>query len=314
MRRVLSDPLLAIGLLAILSAQTPISQFDVVSIKPSSPSAKPVQPPTISGDRLIMRNQPIRRLVWFAYEPIEGGEIVGGPAWMHRDVNFDIEAKGTAPINIPQAKAMARQLLADRFQLRAHYEKQERPVLALMLLKPDSGLPKGLVRSSFDCEPLIARMRTELLDPTSFQIPKGSNGAPVCMTTAGNTVASGAATMDELATRLTRPGQPKVVNKTSLEGRYEFRLQYSPSIPANATGDEPPPLATALQQQACEEAGDDEEDRHPEHVDDEERDGQRRARGAIQQRPHVKAWEIRHCRVQHDTADEREAPYRVERV
>jgi Protein of unknown function (DUF3738). len=240
---------LAIGLLAILSAQTPISQFDVVSIKPSSPSAKPVQPPTISGDRLIMRNQPIRRLVWFAYEPIEGGEIVGGPAWMHRDVNFDIEAKGTAPINIPQAKAMARQLLADRFQLRAHYEKQERPVLALMLLKPDSGLPKGLVRSSFDCEPLIARMRTELLDPTSFQIPKGSNGAPVCMTTAGNTVASGAATMDELATRLTRPGQPKVVNKTSLEGRYEFRLQYSPSIPANATGDEPPPLATALQQQ-----------------------------------------------------------------
>jgi len=55
--------------------------------------------------------------------------------------------------------------------------------------------------------------------------------------------------MDELATRLTRPGQPKVVNKTSLEGRYEFRLQYSPSIPANATGDEPPPLATALQQQ-----------------------------------------------------------------
>ena len=118
-------------------------------------------------------------------------------------------------------------------------------MLALMLLKPDSGLPKGLVRSSFDCEPLIARMRTELLDPTSFQIPKGSNGAPVCMTTAGNTVASGAATMDELATRLTRPGQPKVVNKTSLEGRYEFRLQYSPSIPANATGDEPPPLATA---------------------------------------------------------------------
>ena len=57
--------------------------------------------------------------------------------------------------------------------------------------------------------------------------------------------------------------------------------------PQAAVADERP-HATALDEQAREETGDEEEQGHPEHVDDEEGDAERGARGAVEQRPDVK--------------------------
>jgi uncharacterized protein (TIGR03435 family) len=53
-----------------------------------------------------------------------------------------------------------------------------------------------------------------------------------------------------LVPMLRRPGEPPVVNRTGLEGTYDFTLEYAQETPNADTSAPPAPiLATAIQQQ-----------------------------------------------------------------
>lgn len=127
------NAMLALFMAVVL--QTP--QFEVISIKPraGTPGGAMIEmPPT---GRVNFVNANLRTLLRVAYR-LQDYQIVGGPDWLDRD-RFDIQAKPSAdyqpqpttgcfgpdcplsPVNL-----MVQGLLADRFQLKAHFEKRER--------------------------------------------------------------------------------------------------------------------------------------------------------------------------------------------
>src|SRR5437879_4918614 len=89
----------AAGLIACLLAaataafcQPPPPQFEVASIKPSSPNAARNGSGSNSGKgRLVFTNSSLKRCIMGAYG-VGQNEIVGGPDWLDQDL-FDIQAK-----------------------------------------------------------------------------------------------------------------------------------------------------------------------------------------------------------------------------
>jgi uncharacterized protein (TIGR03435 family) len=61
-------------------------------------------------------------------------QLEGGPAWFKSD-RWDIEGKAAGPANSREMSVMMRALLADRFQLRFHFETKQRPVYHLTVAK-----------------------------------------------------------------------------------------------------------------------------------------------------------------------------------
>jgi len=174
------------------------------------------------------------------------------------DQNFDVEAVSETPLTPERAKLLVRQLLADRFQLRVHRETQERTVFALVLVKPEAGVPKPLVRSTFDCETYDRQMRERLTAlpavPTEAEVKaltsslpattRAANGSPVCRITSAPNMVSGGVTMATLAERLSTD-EALVLDRTGLKGAYEFTLRYLPERMRRASSVGPPLLGDA---------------------------------------------------------------------
>ena len=170
--------------------------------------------------------------------------IVGGPKWIGT-ARFDLDAKpddqtASAFVKIPIKKqlpteqAMVRALLANRFKLRLHHETRVIPVLVLV---PAHGGPKLTPSAVADSD-----------DPFGPDGPPGNWKAEgVSM----EGLASGLSALSDVNSRI-------VVDKTGLKGRFDFKLKWTPDIPAAdqagvANGVDPDPsspsLLTALEEQ-----------------------------------------------------------------
>lgn len=122
----------------------------------------------------------LRGLIINAYGVIGGrvkGMIVGGPAWMASqafDVQVKVDAATTERWNkLPQQpvdeerRALLRELLAERFQLKLHCELREMPVFVLTVAKNGSKLrPAGRRNESFRRD---IKEPNRLLWPRPFQ-------------------------------------------------------------------------------------------------------------------------------------------------
>ena len=65
---------------------------------------------------------------------IKDYQLEGAPGWIKSD-RWDIEGKAASPASTPEMYVMMKALLADRFQLRFHYETKQRPVYHLTVAK-----------------------------------------------------------------------------------------------------------------------------------------------------------------------------------
>jgi len=168
--------------------------------------------------RIMFENMPLQRLIAQAYRvsPFQ----VSGPAWLQAE-HFDIvatyppEAPGTA------RQQMLRTLLEDRFKLAVHRDSKEMPGYALVpaksgfKLKPSAGDGNDTHHTGGRIESLEAKNTTM-------------------------------ATLAQLLARYT--GQP-VVDKTGIEGAYDFQLRWSREEQNSEPGpDAPPSIFTALQE------------------------------------------------------------------
>jgi Protein of unknown function (DUF3738) len=121
-----------------IAAQIPSApkpSFAVVSIKANKSGNRIVLPTASPGGRFSATNVWLRSLLQFAYQPRNGSltrnQIVGGPSWMDTD-QFDIEAKGEADAGVippEEMQLMVRSMLEHRFQLKAHVENRELPIV-----------------------------------------------------------------------------------------------------------------------------------------------------------------------------------------
>jgi len=207
--------------------------FEVATIKPSIPD-RPGKLFTVKGRQVITINTTLNDLITFAYG-LHARQITGGQPWMETD-KYDVTGQPEAQ-GIPserQLRAMIQSLLADRFKLAFHRETRELPAYVIVvasgghkLTKNDSN-PNGLPGLFF----------------------RGLGVLPVT----NATLTDFAGVMQTAV--LDRP----VVDKTGLQGRYDFTIRWTPDEsqfaglgvrvpPASGDPDAPPGLFTAFQEQ-----------------------------------------------------------------
>lgn len=185
-------------------AQEP-PRFEVASIKPSQGGrgAQPIP----GGLRYAASGVTLKRLVMDAYR-VKFEQVIGGPAWVAAD-HFDVNAKAERPSTAEELRIMLQNLLAERFHLQFHRTMKEGPVYVLGV---DAGGPKLTATAGGDT---VMQPRQE----QPFHIHWTAH----------------AVSMDYLAWRL--PLDRPVLNRTALEGSYDFELAYTAAVPPELAGE-----------------------------------------------------------------------------
>lgn len=208
-------------------------EFDVVSVKPNHTGA--VQSYIGSNpmsDSLSITNMPPEVIIQWAFGIFLDDQIVGLPEWTRQE-RYDVQAKVsdadvaayrkvTDPI---QRAPMLQKILIDRFGMKFHYETRELSVYALMIGKNGSHLT--------EIQPAIG--------------PNGMKDGGGRQRGRGRYVSMGQPMkpfIHELTVQLKTP----VVDRTGLNGFYNYTLRWSPDD-GTASEDDAPSLFTAVQEQ-----------------------------------------------------------------
>jgi uncharacterized protein (TIGR03435 family) len=128
-------------------------RFEVASVKPTAGGQVNVggQMWTSAGARITpggafeATNATLGSIIRLAYG-LRDFQTVGAPEWVDID-RFDIQARGPQGAAESDAPRRLQSLLAERFALRVHREKRDRPIYALVLARADGSLGPRLRQS-----------------------------------------------------------------------------------------------------------------------------------------------------------------------
>jgi uncharacterized protein (TIGR03435 family) len=211
-------------------------KFDIASIKPNKSDDARGSIGAQPGGRFLAINMPVRDLVSFAYQ-VQTHGVVGGPEWLTSD-RFDIVATAEAgiPVVPPSAggppstmQLMMRALLADRFGLSVHNETREMPIYNMVIASGDGALGNKLRRSSADCREVVPTRAGTPQPPNQAQRATcGMRLGPGMMSAEGRSAT-------QLANTLGQFVQRPVVNRTGLEGLFDFDLLWAYEAPIDAS-------------------------------------------------------------------------------
>ncbi len=197
-------------------------EFEVASIKPSRPDAHSSNLNFRPG-HLITENLNLRFVLQYAYGLSSGSndQMPGGPSWLE-SARFDIDATESEGL-AKQLEAMpteersrvqremVQRLLAERFQLKIHRETRQLPVDALEVAKGGSKMKPTAAAAMADAS---APPRWGGLRHDGRGHIEG-RGATMEMFTG-------------MLAMLPEVGGRLVVDRTELQGRYDFVLQWTP--------------------------------------------------------------------------------------
>ena len=213
---------LLISALAGLLAGQPSPHFEVASIRPS---ADPVPGQTGAGVQITqsqvrVNGLPLKTYLSIAYR-MQTHQVTG-PAWLGT-TRFDIMATMPQGVNPQQLPEMFQTLLADRFKLQSHREMRETAVFAL-----------EVVKDRFTLEPVPADRDVTTTAAFSAGASASNRGVGVDLgrgssyTFSDNRLQARKLMMGMLAQTLTNwVGRP-VVDRTNLEGFYDFTVELTP--------------------------------------------------------------------------------------
>ncbi|HEX2663074.1 MAG TPA: TIGR03435 family protein [Candidatus Acidoferrum sp.] len=234
----------------------PSYEYEVASIKPNRSGTNMIRfmfnPSGLSGT-----NVTLAMLIRTAYG-IEENQISGGPSWLKSE-HYDVDAKmdsATADALHKLAEDqrrvatqhMLQALLADRFKLAVHHDSKELSIYALVVAKSGPKLQQAKPGDTY---------------PNGIKGPDGIGRGGVMRMGRGQLTGQ-ALPMSALARLLTGQLGRTVVDKTGLQGDYDFTLQWTPDESEGASfrgpdtgpqGSAPsadssgPSLFTALQEQ-----------------------------------------------------------------
>jgi uncharacterized protein (TIGR03435 family) len=121
------------GLLLSNGARAQSPAFEVASIRRNLNGGVNTQI-NISGGRLTVTNGSLKTLIRNAYD-ILGFQLAGEPRWLDTDMYDIVATTGNREIPPDQLKPLLQNLLADRFELKVHWETRETSIYALTLDK-----------------------------------------------------------------------------------------------------------------------------------------------------------------------------------
>jgi len=203
-------------------------------------------------------------LILLAYQ-VDALRVDGLPDWA-QTARFDVNVKASAPVTPTEMRALLRQLLADRFGLRAHVEARERPIDSLVMARGDRRLGPQMQPSKVDCTgfadgtrpaseaPRTTDGRSLLCDAVAIRTDTGVqsllrtrsfclSGSPDdCAVFKGTTMASLVSTLQQRVNRVVR-------DETGLTGFYDIELRWARDGMSAGVVAEGPSLFTALQEQ-----------------------------------------------------------------
>lgn len=194
-----------LALASMWSARTAVSQatFSVATIRPSAGDVKFEHDGKIEvlPDGVRMQDVLLTSCIKWAYG-VQDSQI-SGPSFLQAQ-RYDIAAKVEAPATQDEMKMVVRALLADRFKLSFHRENRELNSYALVVAKGGHKMHEAASDRKFSRE-----------------------------NTDSSTIAK-SMTMRQFADFLAGPVQRPVVDRTGLTGKYDFVLEFTPYLPADA--------------------------------------------------------------------------------
>jgi uncharacterized protein (TIGR03435 family) len=184
----------------VLHGQNTQPAFEVASVKLNVSDSQQSNPGRMAGETFVASNVTAMQLIRALYG-FQDFQIIGLPGWANAD-RFDITARTPSGTTLDTARMMAQMLMAERFRLRTHRERKEGNVLALVVAR--GGLK-------------ISPAAPTRCDPPSRC---GMNATPTRIESTGQS-------MEQLATRLSRSMAQNVVNRTGVEGIFDFTLEWT---------------------------------------------------------------------------------------
>jgi uncharacterized protein (TIGR03435 family) len=243
-----------------VAAPATLPAFDAVSIRPNvaagpgGRSGGAMQP-----QRFVVQNATLKTIVRRAYGAtgrapgnildLLDQQVAGGPDWVTSD-KFDITATTTGPTEPIQMRLMVQRMLAERFQMKAHWEKREMPVYLLTMAREDGRPGPGLtLKSEADC---VSGRRDGPPPMPQPGVPAPPPNCGAIQFGPGQLIAGGVPmewlvstfTNVPVITGIDRP----VLDRTGLTGNYAFDLKFAPPQNTNPAPDRPQ-FTTALQEQ-----------------------------------------------------------------
>jgi uncharacterized protein (TIGR03435 family) len=211
-----SSALIALcGLIAasvLARPQSPRPSFEVASVRPSQHQAGPDynNQITYSATEFTGRNLTLRRLVAEAWH-CQRNQVLG-PGWLDRE-EYDVTARLPEGATSQQIPLMLQTLLADRFHLKAHTENRPMRVYELTVAPGGPRIhPNEPGKAPAPASGLHFRGDMhEFADLLSVQISMPAPTSPDVPVVAGG------------------PMIP-VIDKTGLDGTYEFSVDLRPEI------------------------------------------------------------------------------------
>jgi uncharacterized protein (TIGR03435 family) len=243
----------------ILHATGPRPSFEVATIKPSKPEETRSGMGFSDGGRVfVTTNATLRDLIQEAYNVKAANQIVGASGWTTTD-KFDIQARleeaqfaamAAMPMEdkIQQIRLMLQSLLEERFALKLETSTRQSTFFTLVQAKGGSKLtltamaapdPSGIAGPHPASDPMLRRKGAGRLEATGVSMKLLTDTLSRMPELGGE----GGFTIGEL-----------VVDRTGLNGSYDWSLRWTPDPPDPAAdaappGDAAPGLFTALQEQ-----------------------------------------------------------------
>jgi uncharacterized protein (TIGR03435 family) len=248
-------PIFVCGFVSGLAAQTPDSQvvFDVASLRHGAPGDYGARgngggPGTKDPTSYSVENYPLSGLLLIAYG-ISNYQL-SGPAWLDEE-RFTVNAKVPIGATKDQLKVMMRNLLIERFQLAAHFEKKEVAGYQLGVAKGGPKLASSPGDPSLDRDPDKK--------PAPFKLTFDQDGYPELPPGRDYSMAMARdrarwrfadESMDKFAEALSGQVRQPILNATGLNGKYDFMISWSTAaMQPNPPADSGPSLLVAVQEQ-----------------------------------------------------------------
>jgi uncharacterized protein (TIGR03435 family) len=212
----------------VSQAQTPDLKFEVASIRPNAGSDLSIPSVPNPPDGIRLANESLESIVRYAYG-VQAFRLTGAPRWTY-DERFDIQAKASRLITDDERRQMLRSLLAERFQLKAHFETREQTMYVLTAARADRQTGPGL-KPRPDC----------------LTSPCDSAGT---ISPARGAVRLRATTLGRLAESALSSILNQVVrDETGIPGAFDVELTWLPDTARAGPGDNRPSFFTAVEEQ-----------------------------------------------------------------
>ncbi|HEY1305268.1 MAG TPA: M56 family metallopeptidase [Vicinamibacterales bacterium] len=208
--------------------------FEAASVKVNKSGLEQAFDSIQPGGRYTATNMALVVLIRLAYERsprsrgLEPFEVAGGPKWIATD-RFDVNATAGRDVSLTEMRSMLRTLLADRFRVKAHYEKRQGSIYRMVLAQAGRLGPQ-LRRTAADC----AR---EPFDPLRGVTPGVSNvcgyfgpSPTISLDSDRAYQAMRGMTMADFATSLYPYLGRRVIDETRLTGYFDADFEFTSEI------------------------------------------------------------------------------------